>query len=317
VMNEVNRVTAVTPSALVAAALLTHGKRGIAHGDLVLSCERLAGILRSQHARFAPSLLASREPFVMRKEAIREACELLQRAGHVESQRPGAPIGDADRKMRPGHDAIYVVPDAARLSLDIAKNLVVHFFLSRAMIATPLACSPDGDPMAPAHLAEHAQFLSRLFKYEFQFRADATFETIFGETVADMEAAGELARDDAGNVGLVAGGEGRERALVHARMVRSFLEGYRVAARGLTSLLKGGLSPKDLVKRSMTAGERMFLAGEIECREAVNRPVLENALLAFVDQGYLRRDDGKYVLPSSFDTADAVRTIEARIAAYL
>ena len=61
----------------------------------------------------------------------------------------------------------------------------------------------------------------------------------------------------------------------------------------------------------------MFLAGEIACREAVSRPVIDNALLAFVDQGYLGRSDGKYVLPESYASADAVRVIEGRIASYL
>ena len=44
--------------------------------------------------------------------------------------------GDVDGDGRP--DAVYVVPDGARLSIDLSKNLVVQFFVSRAMIATPL-----------------------------------------------------------------------------------------------------------------------------------------------------------------------------------
>jgi glycerol-3-phosphate O-acyltransferase len=319
VMNEINRVTAVTPSALVAAALLTHGKRGIPHGELVARCERLATILRGKGARFTPTLLVSSDPFVLRREAIREACELFFRAGHLEAHRPGQPVGDAKRAARPGPDAVYVVPDVERLSLDLSKNLVVHFFVSRATIAAPLfAAEAAGDAaLDPNLLAARVQALSRLFKYEFQFRADATFETIFHETLDAMERDGEIARDASGHVCLPRDGEGRERALVHARMIRSFIEGYRVAARALSALLKGGLSPKDLTKRAMATGERMFLAGEIEAREAVMRPIVENALLAFHDQGYLGRDEGDYVLPESYANADAVRTIEARIASYL
>jgi glycerol-3-phosphate O-acyltransferase len=333
-MNEINRVTAVTPSALVASALLTHAKRGLPHAELVEACERLARILHGEGARFTPTLVAPTsdasdgpsEPssrIVLRSGAIREACELLLRAGHVEVHRPGAPVSDGrrdkDKGARPGPDAIYVVPDADRLSLDIAKNLVVHFFVSRAMIAIPLAASARaGDAaMASALLADRVQALSRLFKYELQFRADATFETIFAETLGVMEADGEVVLDAEGNVSLPGPGEGRERANIHARMLRNFVEGYRVAARGLAALLKGALAPKDLAKRAMTAGERMFLAGELECREAVSRPVIENAFLAFVDQGYLGRAEGKYVLPESYATPDAVKTIEARIASYL
>jgi glycerol-3-phosphate O-acyltransferase len=323
-MNEINRVTAVTPSALVATALLTHSKRGLPHAELVQACERLSRILHGEGARFTPSLVApgalhEAGTIALRPGAIREACELLLRAGHVEVHRPGVPLGDRDKAAKPGPDAIYVVPDVDRLSLDIAKNLVVHFFVSRAMIATPLvASSRAGDAaIASSLLAERVQALSRLFKYELQFRADATFETIFTETLGIMEADGEVVLDAEGNVALPPPSEGHERVTLHARMVRNFVEGYRVAARGLAALLKGPMAAKDLAKRSITAGERMFLAGEIESREAVSRPVIENAFLAFVDQGYLGRNDGKYVLPESYATAEAVKTIEARIASYL
>ncbi|MCL2724062.1 MAG: 1-acyl-sn-glycerol-3-phosphate acyltransferase [Polyangiaceae bacterium] len=326
VMNEINRVTAVTPGALVATALLTHKKKGISHPDLVAACDRIARILVGSKARFTPSLVRARTVRgalpVLRHEAICEACELFLRAGHVEVHRPGDPIGDK-RSVRPGPEAFYVVPDVARLSLDIAKNLLVHFFVSRAMIAIPLTAR-DG---ARAHdaagafdhalLAERTQALSRLFKYEFQFRADASFETIFAETLSAMESDGEITRDASGNVRLASEGEGHERMVLYARMVRHFVEGYAAAARSLAALLKGALSHKDLVKRAMAIGERMFLAGEIESREAVSRPIVENALLAFVDLGYLARTEGKLALPESCATSEAVRTVEGRVASYL
>jgi glycerol-3-phosphate O-acyltransferase len=336
VMNEINRVTAITPSALVAAALLTHGRRGISHGDLVNACERLARILRGYEARFTPSLMAPIAPAtsvdssgapsdrrpILRHGAIREACELFHRAGHVETHQPGVPVGEKRDRPRPGPEAVYVVPDVARLSLDLSKNLMVHFFVTRAMIATPLhAAQPH--LVSRALLSERAQALSRLFKYEFQFRADATFEVIFAETLDAMLADGEIELDPPGRsdgsplIRLATSGDGRERALVHVRMVQSFVEGYRVAARACTALLKGPLAPKDLAKRAIATGERMFLAGEIACREAVSRPVIDNAFLAFVDQGYLGRQDGKYVLPESYASADAVHVIEGRIASFL
>jgi len=317
-MNEINRVTAVTPSALVATALLIHGKRGLPHAELVDACERLGRILGAAGARFTPSL-GTGAGGSLRPSAIREACELFVRAGHVEAHHPGVPAQDRGKSAaKPGPDAIYVVPDSARISLDIAKNLVVHFFVSRAMIAVPLAASARASqgPIALATLAERVLALSRLLKYELQFRADATFDTIFRETLEEMAKDHEVVVES-DQVSMPPPGEGRERLAIHARMVRNFVEGYRVAARGLTALLKGPLVPKDLARPAMAAGERMFLAGEIECREAVSRPVIDNALLAFVDQGYLGRQEGKLVLPESYATADAVRTIEARIATFL
>jgi glycerol-3-phosphate O-acyltransferase len=312
VMNEINRVTAVTPGALVATALLTHGKRGLSHPDLVRASERLARTLHRLGARFSPSLVGSGES--LRHDAVREACELLSRAGNITVHRPGAPLGAKERDARPGGDAIYVVPDEARLSLDLAKNLVVHFFVSRGTVATALFAAP-GPPAALDTVRERVRQLSRLFKYEFQFRADAPFEQIFEETLAAMIADRELARD--GDQVRLATEDGREQVMLYARMLRNFVEGYRIAARGLAALLRGPMQLKDLTKRAIGTGERMFLAGEIELRESVSRPVFENAYGAFVDQGYLARADGKLVLPESYASPDAVRTIEAKIAGYL
>ena len=315
-MNEINRVTAVTPGALVATALLTHGRRGLPHADLERACVRIAAILRRFGARFAPSLIHPHNPDGIRIEALREACDLFIRAGNVEVRTPGGGAQARNAKSaRAGSDAIYVVPDEARLSLDLSKNIVLHFFLSRAMVATALL-APPGFPTEVEPLRERVRALSRLFKYEFQFRADAPFEQIFEETIGAMVADGELARAGA-RIDLAAGEEERANVVLYAQVVRNFVEGYRVAARGLAPLLKGALPPKDLQKRALALGDRMFLAGEIERREAVSRPLFENAHGAFVDQGYLTREDGKLALADSYDTQAAVRTIEARIAGFL
>ncbi len=322
VMNEVNQVTAVTSGALVATALLTHRGRGIGHPDLVDACGRLARRLQAFGARFTPSVLDRERPGQVRAAAVREACELFARAGHLQVKTPGLGVPARGSRPRPGPDAIYVVPDEARLSLDLAKNLVVHFFVSRALVATALLATPKHDAPLDASescsteaLRDRVHALSRLFKYEFQFRADASFEQIFDETLAAMETDGELVQEGASLA--VRDEEGSAHVSLYAEIVRNFVEGYRVAARGLLLLVKGPLALKDAAKRTIATGERMFLAGEIERREAISRPLIENAFSAFVDQGYLARLEGKIGLPESYATPSAVRTIESRIAGFL
>jgi len=331
VMNEINRVTAVTPGALVATALLTHSRRGIAHADLLVACRRLAGMLHAFGARFSPSLAHPVREGEIRDEAISEACELFARAGHLEVREQGGAArkarsgalarlrglleGGGAKAIARGPDAIYVVPDDERMSLDLAKNIVVHFFVSRAMVATPLLASGRG--MDEAALKERVLALSRLFKHEFQFRADAPFDQIFEETLCAMAKDGEVRRDGDPRAVLASDGEGRERLVLHAQAVKSFVEGYRVAARSLTALLKGPMAGKDLAKRALPIGDRMFLAGAIERREALSRPVFENAYASFVDQGYLTRTDGKVALAPSYSDPETVETIERKIAGFL
>jgi glycerol-3-phosphate O-acyltransferase len=304
VMNEINAVTAVTPGSLVAAALLSHDKRGLLHADLVTACEQLARTLHRFGARFSPSLADPHARGGIRGTALAEAIEMFTRAGHVEARR----VGD---------DVIYVVPPEARLSLDLAKNVIVHFFASRAVIATALLANP-GPPLAFATVRERVQALSRLLKFELAFRADAPFERIFEEEVGAMENDGELARvvlkPSDGAVGLVPkGDEGRRQVDLYASLLVNVLEGYRVAARGLTPLLRGAAPTKDLVSKAITTGEKMFLSGEITRREAVSRPLLENAYASFVDQGYLAKRNLTVELNESYRTARAVATIESRI----
>lgn len=311
VMNEVNRVTLVTAGALVATALLTHEQRGLGYPELLRICRELGDILRAFGARMSPSLVLANGD--IRESAVVDAVDLFARAGHVETRETGK-ITDKKRDKAPKgptrHDAdvVYVVPDDARLSLDLAKNIVVHFFVSRAMVAVALCDSPNVDESA---LSDRVQALSRLFKYEFQFRADAPFSQIFKETLEVMEADEEIVRDESGvRIGAAKHGD---RVRLYARLVRNFLEGYRVAARSLAALLRGPLTPKELAKRAITTGERMFLAAEITRREAVSRPLFDNAFSSFVDQGYLARSDGKLVLPPTYATAETLRTIEARL----
>ncbi len=296
VMHEINAVTAVTPGSLVATALLAHDRRGIAEDDLFDACDRLARTLLRAGARFSPSLGALGQ----QKSGVREALELFARAGHVKAHRVGG-------------DLIYVVPPEARMSLDLAKNVIMHFFVARALIATALLA--PGAPLKADTVRERVLALSRLFKHEFTFRADARFETIFDEEVAAMENDGELTRVASENGLAPRGDDGRAQIELYARLVENFIDGYRIAARGLGALLKGPLPLKDVVKRAIPTGERMFLAGEIARREAVSRPVLENAYASFVDQGYLSRASGKLALTDSYATQSAVGTIEARIAA--
>jgi glycerol-3-phosphate O-acyltransferase len=304
VMQEINAVTAVTPGSLVATALLVHDRRGMARDALHASCERLARRLRAAHARFSPSLVDASG--ALRPDALDEAVQLFVRAEHLELHRLDVSVGG---------DVIYVVPPEARMSLDLAKNVILHFFAARAIVATGLL-APPGPPLSADVVKERALALSKLFKYEFTFRADAKFETIFEEEVAGMEADGELTRGSGDSLSLApSGDDGLEQVRLYAGLLATFLEAYRVAARGLTALLRGPLAAKDLTRRAIPEGEKMFLAGDLRRREAISRPVLDNAYASFVDQGYLARVDGKLALTPSYASAGAVATIEARIVA--
>ena len=319
VMSEINRVTAVTPGSLVATALLCHEGRGMPHAELDRQCERLTALVRRLGARTSPSL--TRPGGSMRGAAIREAAQLYVRGGLVKQHVPGDTLtGKARRRARiyTGDDVIYTVPDDKRLLLDLAKNGIIHLFVDRALVSVALL-SPPGPPMSAAELSERVRSLSRLFKLEFMFRADGSFEDNFAQTLAEMKAAGEIAieRDVVTPGPGHDGQDGRAWIGFYAAVIRNFVEGYRVAARAARVLVRGPLQEKELVARALRIGEQMFLGAEIRRSEAVSGPVIENALAAFVEQGYLARASGRLALAGSFASEEGAQTIEACVAAYL
>jgi glycerol-3-phosphate O-acyltransferase len=315
-MDEINQVTAVTPGALTALALLSDRRRSVSHEELVERCRKFLAVLNRLGARVTPTAATAGE---LRADAIREAAQMFVDAELLESYDPAYDALTQDRRGNAtGRGVFYRIPERKRIELDTSKNIIVHFFVERGLVAT--AILRDGTLPADAGVVrERVRMLSKLFKHEFRFRADAAFDTIFDDTIATMVELGELRHEDGG----LCAGQGHDgwSGLMWLRsyraMVRNFIEGYRIAARGLTALARGPQSEKDLAKRALAMGNRMFLAGEVEMREAVSKPLVQNAYVVFREDGYIRHIDGKCALTESFDSPEAVAAIEGRIADHL
>jgi glycerol-3-phosphate O-acyltransferase len=262
---------------------------------------------------------------VLNADAVVEAAQMFVDAELLETHHPGDFPSDHDRRLsRPGMGSMYRVPETKRIELDVTKNSIVHFFVERGLLSIALL-QPQGNaiekrprPLDLEMARDRMAKLAELFKHEFRYCVDK--ESLFSETLKHMQSAGDVAVFPDGRIEVGNGRDGYSGIVwlrTYAAILRNFLEGYRIAARGLTALLRGPLPEKELHKRTLTIGHRMYLAGEIGRHEAISKPIVQNALLAFKDEGYVQQREGKYQLTPSFDSADAVRAIEARIAGYL
>jgi glycerol-3-phosphate O-acyltransferase len=302
---QIDRVTVVTPAALVASALLVHQRRGIARSALIERAVMLLEALRRQGARVADALVAE-DGVTLREDTLDQALGLFYDAKLVREAEAT------------GGEAIYRVSDQRRLALEYYKNNLLHFFVPSALISAALLRGEG--TLSLAELRERVRWLSRLFKYEFMYRADAPFERIFDEAVATMIEAGEIEReggivgsagsaadgpsksagsaadgpvgsagsaaDDAGDDAAtmrVGRGEPGRHLEVYAVMLGSYLEAYHLAARAAESLDEGGTDRKSWLKKTLSLGQRMYLAGEIEHREAISKDKLEGALSSLKD----------------------------------
>jgi glycerol-3-phosphate O-acyltransferase len=158
-----------------------------------------------------------------------------------------------------------------------------------------------------------------LFKFEFRFRADAPFEAIFDSTVQAMAEAGEVMLS--GEQLLAGPGHdgwsGQLWLKTYASILHNFIEGYYVAARALELLEKAPLAEKELIKKALSLGHRLFLEGAIQRPEAVSKSIVQNAFQAFIDHGYLTVRDTKLDLADGMAAKSAFGAVAEGIFAWI
>ncbi|HEX4352680.1 MAG TPA: 1-acyl-sn-glycerol-3-phosphate acyltransferase, partial [Polyangiales bacterium] len=139
-MDEINRVTAVSPGALLALALLSDHRRGIEHDELIQRCRLLLRVPLQLKARLTPSL---HDGNGLRERAISDAIDMFVEANTLDRHVPQEPgKKPPKRRARVGSGVVYRVPERKRLELDNSKNAIVHFFVERGLIATAIVMRP-------------------------------------------------------------------------------------------------------------------------------------------------------------------------------
>jgi glycerol-3-phosphate O-acyltransferase len=232
---------------------------------------------------------------------------LLRRLG----ARIASTVVDADGKLRPetvdetirlftdaklltivdgaegGDGAIYAIPEERRIALEYHKNTILHFFVPSALIASALLAL--GGEAEREILRERVRRLSRLFKLEFMYRADADFDEIFADALDSMTSSGEI--EIAAELIRRGGGAAGARVSSYAEMLRTYFESYRTAlfaVRALRDPKAPAIAKKDWTKQALALGHRRWLTGQLTLRESLSRPKLENALAALHDHQIIR-----------------------------
>ncbi len=263
----INRVAVATPSSIAATALLGHRRRGSSQSTFFEAC------------RF------------LHKELIKVGAEVASSLTDEEGELALAPILEslnlfAQGKVLQIHESqeqpIYVVSEEKRLTLEFYKNNILHFFVPKAIVATSVYATASR-ASSYALVAEHATRLSELLRQEFTFSTRATFTATFEAQLDQLLAEHYLVETD--DVLFPAGGEKGRELRWYSYMLRPYLEAYRLALLSLKGQADKELGTRDWTRKALAFGRRMYLLGEIECREALARPKLDNALIAFRDLG--------------------------------
>jgi glycerol-3-phosphate O-acyltransferase len=289
----ISEAITITPVGLLAAALLSHTRRGISAGEVARRVELLRELAAQDGVRLGRGLAGApsdpRRAGVLADAMARLAGDELVRAEEVAG------------------DVIYLVPDEKRPLLDFHRNAVIHRYVALSLVAAALrSCRPWA---AHSDVRERARFLSRLFKLEFMYRVGSTFERIFEDQLAVLERLGAAGREG-GGIAVRTDGEVLDFL---ADLTRPYLEGYRVVAEALRSPLGDGAGPdrKAFLKMALERGRADFLAGRIAHREALSKATLENGIEWLVQQGALEERGGALRLAPAWAGARTAEHVAA------
>ena len=263
------QATAVTPSALVAAACLAPGGRATtrqqlgARIDMIVTCARLWGARMSTALTVDPG------------RAIGRAVDLLASSGDLELR------GEGDEQL-------VLVPEQARVRLEFYKNNLMHALgdvsiVARAVLLSGRDAAPGPDLLEVSVVRRTALSLSKMLKNELTYRPGATFQTAFESTFTELVATGWITVGASGEVRTT--DEGSFALPVLAGLTGSYLESYRVATRAAHDY--PDLTGTPLASRSLQLGEKMLLLGDIRRQEALSRPVMVTAMDMLRERGAL------------------------------
>jgi glycerol-3-phosphate O-acyltransferase len=259
VVSEINRVSAATPVALAAAALLCHGGRETKGSVLAETFSLFHDYLHYRKVKMVSAL-------ALKDEALAAVLQIfIKRACLVYKEVPDEKNGEAD---------LYLLPDDQRLRLEYYKNNIIHHLISASFLAAAiLACSEE--LISPRLVREDYIFLKRIFSLEFMTGDDHDVE--LAEVSAYFRRLGMLKKDEGkGDWELEEGA--RERLLPFSGLVRSYLESY-LAAFGACMQFKNELErEKNQLHYIREWAKKMYARGEIGRAESLSGANYANAL---------------------------------------
>ena len=274
VLHRINRVTPITPPALLTLALL-----GI--GDRALTASEIRAVL---------------DP-LLDYVAVRK----LPQAGTIDLAAPGglAPALDAlvttkvVTRFTGGVEPVYGIGENQHLVAAYSRNRIIHFFVTRAiteLVLLHLIRQPNESPEASndsdlgARAWAEALRLRDLLKYEFFFAAKPEFaEELRAElAILDPDWERKAADSDA-----IASGLAELRLVLGHRVLGSFLEAYMVVADRLVAHPAGPVDEKAFLDECIGVGSQYRLQQKIHSTESISKELFKNALSLAAGRGLL------------------------------
>jgi glycerol-3-phosphate O-acyltransferase len=269
-IKSINKVTIITPLALIASAILTKHRRGFHVNELTDTADILLRFLRTYKVPTATTL----NHF---ERTVGETLTLLVNRKVVNL------LEDVD-----GEETFYYVDEDKKRELEYYKNSIIHCFIPHAFVAVSLLTGTEETRDEKAIMDDYA-FLKRLFKNEFVYD-DGKDANEGGNNAIDYFL------DSAFIIRGQANGEykltrlGFDKLPIWAALAKTFLESYWIATQSFIQRENKSRKKGDLLKNMNYLGLRFHKIGMIDHLEAVSRINFSNAI-SFINEEILQSQE--------------------------
>jgi glycerol-3-phosphate O-acyltransferase len=293
VVQAINRISVVTPFALVCAALLTYPRKGVYRRELIRIIQVLEDYLRNRDISQAGSL----DKLTGAVEETLALCESRKLITPIEKEE-----GLSDELGLGG----YSIDETKRPLLEYYKNNIIHFFLPASMASLSILAG-QGFDFDRQQVVTDLQFLQDLFKYEFVYDDQ---EAQVDQTLSYFTSRGVLVNLDREGKRYTLSASGLKELAYFANLLYNYLESYWIVFRSIKYLQKKPRSEKEFLKRIQNIGHKLYKLGEVERSEALSEANFQNALRLFGEKGIIikRVPEGKgattFSPPSDEDAKD-------------
>ena len=269
VLSAINRVTVVTPHALVAGAILAGSKNKISYEQLLAHVETFMNYLSSQKAMLA-------DTFTDQVRAVESVIYTYVQRKFIE------PIPEAEKW--PTSNTLYIINENRRPDLEYYKNNCVAFFVPASFTALAIL-EQDTFRFSAADLNPGYCFLSEFFQNEFAVDVDRTAEDIVQENLQAFIDDAIITTHPAMADQYDLNSEGFKKLKLFAGFVKTFFESYWVVLNFFKQFPQNSTASKDRLKKIQAMGERMYKKMEIERKEALSGVNFSNAEKYFTSHG--------------------------------
>jgi glycerol-3-phosphate O-acyltransferase len=276
VISAINRVTVVTPHAIVAGAILNFAADKFSYSELLAVDEIYLKYLTAQNAKMADTLVSDHV------RVIDQVVDLYCQRKFIEPLSNGKESKSTDKH--------FSINESRRLNLEYYKNNCIAFFIPAAYTAMAIL-ETDAFRFSASELLSRYEFWQDFFKYEFAYdvenRPEFSIRKSIKNFIDNMLVVPHKTLPDTYDISPAA----LRKLKLCALFLKTYFESYWIVLSYYKRNPQNSAKPKDRLKKIAARGNRMYKRKEIDRKEALSKVSYQNAVDFFTSQGIKGSDD--------------------------